>query len=205
MTATAARQVAIRVVSRRLRGQGVSAQVSTGDAPDLVDIRVDHAYRAAVIGAIETSGTSLSVWTWISGKAQPAEVSGMLAGDVGLHPGYRPVPAGIDDTMIVSVQARARGFNEQPDVVIILDEQGAAALDRVSRYLAAQPFSSVDNKIVVVIAGSIFEEANVLQEISGGSMVVFGGRPSWSLPYAQQLADQLNRGTLPVGLTRLEA
>jgi preprotein translocase subunit SecD len=199
-----ARDAAVQVITRRLASHGFSAEVSAGLATDPIEVRVTHADPAQVAAIVERDGRRFTLWKWEPGEPELAVLAQLNRVDVTRHPGYRPVFTGLDGTMIRVATARSQDtMDGRPDVVVALDSTGAQLLDEVTKDRVARPQNSVENKVAIFIDGKLFEDANVLTEISGGALLLV---PDGSFAFpadARRLADDINAGTVPGRLVRV--
>jgi preprotein translocase subunit SecD len=203
MPASEARDVAMRVLSRRLASHRLVNRVDPGRAPDVMDIHVRNATPAQVAAIVETSGANLTIWKWVPGQVDEATQNrlGPLAAQY--HPGYRPVFTGIDGTMIIHASVGQAKRPPGPGVVVTFDADGAELLALVTRDRNAQTYDTVDNKLAVFLDHRLFEDAAVGSEMTKGVMLLVPDVGMFSASDAQQLADDLNAGTIPGKLSRL--
>jgi|GEM_PF-5683934 len=203
VSASQARDIAMRVISRRLASHRLVNRVDPGAAADVIDIRVAQATSAEVAAIVENSGVGLTIWKWEPGLVDGPTQSrlGTMAGYY--HPGYQPVFTGIDGTMVVHATVGRATRPPGPAVIVTFDADGAELLDLVTRDRAAQPYDSLDNKLTVFVDGRLFEDADVPNEISKGAMLLVPDVGTFSSSDAQRLADGLNAGTIPGKLRRL--
>lgn len=199
-----ARNATVEIITRRLASRGYSAEVSAGLGSDPIDVRVSHADPAQIASIIERDGRRFALWRWEPGQPDPAVLAQINQADAAHQPGYRPVFTGLDGTMVRVATARTTDTGDgRPDVAVALTSSGAQLLDQVTKVLVAQPLNSVDNKLAIFIDGKLFEEANVLTEISSGTLLLAPDSGSFaSLADAKRLADDLNAGTVPGRLVR---
>jgi preprotein translocase subunit SecD len=73
----------------------------------------------------------------------------------------------------------------------------------VTRDRNAQTYDTVDNKLAVFLDHRLFEDAAVGSEMTKGVMLLVPDVGMFSASDAQQLADDLNAGTIPGKLSRL--
>jgi hypothetical protein len=205
MPAATARDVAMRVIGRRLASHRLVNSVDPGASPDLIDIHVRNSTLAQVASIVETNGVSLTIWKWVPGQVDAATLSqlGPLAAQY--HPGYRPVFTGIDGTVVIHATVGQATRPPGPGVIVPFDTNGAELLDLVTRDRAAQTYDTVDNRLAVFVDTRLFEDADVSGEITKGAMLLVPDVGTFSPLDAEQLADGLNAGTLPGKLTRLSS
>jgi len=203
MTTAQAREIAIRVITRRLASHRLVNRVDPGTAADVIDVRVAHATPAQVRAIVEADGVNLTIWKWVPGQVDEATQSqlGPLAGQY--HPGYKPVFTGIDGTMLIHATVGQATRPPGPGVIVPFDPDGAELLDLVTRDRAAQTYDTVDNKLAVFIDRRLFEDADISGEITKGAMLLVPDIGTFTVTDAEQLADALNAGTIPGKLTRL--
>jgi preprotein translocase subunit SecD len=200
-----ARNTVVEVITRRLTSRGFSAEVSAGLGADPIDVRLAHADTAQIDGIIRRDGRRFTLWRWEPGAPDATLLGQLDSADAGRHRGYRPAFTGLDGTMIRSATARASDTGDgRPDVALTLNSRGTQLLDEVTKDRIAQPVNSPDNKIAVFIDGKLFEDANVMTEISSGALLLIPDSGSFgSLADAQRLAVDLNAGTIPGRLIRV--
>jgi preprotein translocase subunit SecD len=205
MTTSQARDIAIRVITRRLASHRLVNRVDPGAAADVIDIRATHATPAQVAAIVEADGVNLTIWKWVPGQVDAATLSqlGPLAAQY--HPGYRPVFAGIDGTMVIHATVGQATRPPGPGVIVPFDTNGAELLDLVTRDRATQTYDTIDNRLAVFVDTRLFEDADVSGEITKGAMLLVPDVGTFSPLDAEQLADGLNAGTLPGKLTRLSS
>ena len=202
MTAAQARDVAMRVISRRLASHRLVNRVDPGKAADVIAIEVAHATAAQVAAIVETEGVNLTIWKWVPGEVDEATLSrlGPLAAQY--HPGYRPVFTGIEGTMIIHATVGRATRPPGPGVVITFDPDGAELLDLLTKDRGAQTYDTVDDKMAVFVDSRLFEDADVSGEISKGALLLVPDVGTFTVGAAQQLAEGLNAGTIPGKLAR---
>ena len=203
MPAAQARDVAMRVISRRLASHRLVNRVDPGKTADVIVIEVAHATAAQVAAIVETEGVNLTIWKWVPGEVDEATLSrlGPLAAQY--HPGYRPVFTGIEGTMIIHATVGRATRPPGPGVVITFDPDGAELLDLLTKDRGAQSYDTVDDKMAVFVDSRLFEDADVSGEISKGALLLVPDVGTFTVGAAQQLAEGLNAGTIPGKLTRL--
>jgi preprotein translocase subunit SecD len=203
MPAAQAREIAMRVISRRLASHRLVNRADPGAAADVIEIHVANATRAQVAAIVEENGVNLTIWKWVPGEVDEATRSrlGTLAAQY--HPGYRPVFTGIDDTMIIHATVGRATRPPGPGVIVTFDVDGAELLSLVTRDRAAQTYDTVDNKLALFVERRLFEDAAVNGEITKGTMLLVPDVGIFTSSDAQKLADELNAGTIPGNLTRL--
>jgi preprotein translocase subunit SecD len=198
-----ARNAAVEVVTRRLAAYGFPAGVSAGLATDPIDVRVAHADPAQISGIIEHDGRRFSLWRWQPGQPDLTKLGQLRPADANRHPGYRPVFTGLDGTMIRRATARGTGnVDGRSDVVVFLNSRSMQLLDEVTKDLVARPQNAIDNRVAIFIDDQLFEDANVLMELSSGELLLIPSGSFASVADAQRLADDLNAGTVPGRLVR---
>ncbi|HXN04198.1 MAG TPA: hypothetical protein VN895_05140 [Candidatus Acidoferrum sp.] len=203
MSTAQAREIAIRVITRRLASHRLVNRVDPGSAADKIDIRVSHATPAQVAAIVETDGVNLTIWRWVPGQVDEATLSqlGPLAAQY--HPGYKPVFTGIEGTMVIHATVGQATRPPVPGVIVPFNPDGAELLSLVTRDRAAQTYDTIANKLAVFIDTRLFEDAGVLEEITKGAMLLVPDVGTFTSTDAEQLADSLNAGTIPGKLTRL--
>jgi len=204
VSATQAREIAIRVISRRLASHRLFNRVDLGRA-DVIDIYVRGATAAQVAAIVEAGGVSLTLWKWVPGQVDAATQSqlGTIASQY--HPGYRPVFTGIDGTMVIHATVGRATRPPGPGVIVTFDTDGAELLDLVTKDRAAQTYDTIDNKLALFTDSRLFEDADVSGEISRGAMLLVPDVGIFTESDAIRLADGLNVGTIPGTLTRLSS
>jgi len=204
VSATQAREIARRVISRRLASHRLVNAVDLGRA-DVIDIHVRGATAAQVAAIVEADGVSLTLWNWVQGQVDAATQSqlGTIASQY--HPGYRPVFTGIDGTMVIHATVGRATRPPGPGVIVTFDTDGAELLDLVTKDRAAQTYDTIDNKLAVFTDSRLFEDADVSGEISKGAMLLVPDVGIFTEADAIRLADGLNAGTIPGKLTRLSS
>jgi preprotein translocase subunit SecD len=203
MPAAKARDVAMRVISRRLASHRLVNRVDPGAAADVIDIHVKNSTVAEVASIVETNGVNLTIWKWVPGQVDEATQSqlGTLAAQY--HPGYRPVFTGIDGTMVIHASVGQAQRPPGPGVVVTFDTDGAELLDLVTKDRSAQSYDTVENKMAVFLDTRLFEDADVSAEITKGAMALVPDVGIYTPAEALRIADGLNAGTIPGKLTRL--
>jgi len=203
MPVSQARDIAMRVIARRLASHRLFNRVDPGAAADVIEVHVAHATSAQVTAIVEANGVNFTIWKWLPGQVDEATQNrlGTLAGQY--HPGYRPVFTGIDGTMIIHATIGRATRPPGPGVIITFDPDGAELLDLVTRDRAAQTFDTVDSKLGLFTDSRLFEDAVVSGEITKGAMLLVPDVGIFTSSDAQRLADGLNAGTIPGKLTRL--
>jgi hypothetical protein len=203
MSAGQARDVAMRVISRRLASHRLVNRVDPGSAADMIDIHVKNSTLAAVAPIVETNGVNLTIWKWVPGPVDEATQSrlGPLAAQY--HPGYHPVVTGIDGTMVIHASVGQAKRPPGPGVIVSFDVDGAELLDLVTKDRAAQTYDTVENKMAIFLDSRLFEDADVSAEITKGAMLLVPDVGIFTSAEALRIADGLNAGTIPGKLTRL--
>jgi preprotein translocase subunit SecD len=203
MTAAQARDVAMRVISRRLASHRLVNRVDPGKSADLIDVEVAHSTAAQVAAIVETGGVNLTIWKWVPGQVDEATTSrlGPLAAQY--HPGYRPVFTGIEGTMIIHATVGHATRPPGPAAIVSFDPDGAELLDLLTKDRGAQTYDTVDNKMAVFVDSRLFEDAAASGEITTGVMLLVPDVGTFTSTAAEQLAEGLNAGTIPGKLTRL--
>ena len=203
MSAAQARDIAMRVITRRLASHRLINRVDPGGAPDVMDIHVRNATPAQVAAIVEMSGANLTIWKWVPGQVDEATQNrlGPLAAQY--HPGYRPVFTGIDGTMIVHASLGQAKRPPGPGVVVTFAADGAELLALVTRDRNAQAYDTVDNKLAVFLDHRLFEDAAVGSEMNMGAMMLVPDVGIFTSAEALRIADEINAGTIPGGLERL--
>jgi preprotein translocase subunit SecD len=203
LTAAQAREVAMRVITRRLASHRLVNRVDPGGAADVIEIHVAQATSAQVTQIVEADGVSLTIWRWVPGQVDEATQSrlGPLAAQY--HPGYRPLFTGIDGTMVIHATVGRATRPPSPGVIVPFDPDGAELLSLVTRDRAAQTYETTDNRLAVFIDSRLFEDAAVSAEITKGAMLLVPDIGTFTSSDAETLADGLNAGTIPGKLTRL--
>jgi preprotein translocase subunit SecD len=205
MTAAQARDLAIRVITRRLASHRLVNRVDPGTGADVITVRVAHSTAAQVAPIIEADGVSLTIWKWVPGEVDQATQSrlGPLAAQY--HPGYKPVFTGIDGTMVIHATVGRATRPPGPGVIVTFDADGAELLDLVTRDRAAQTYDTIDNKLALFTDSRLFEDADISGEITKGAMLLVPDVGIFTEADALRLADGLNAGTIPGNLTRLSS
>jgi hypothetical protein len=205
MTAAQARDLAMRVITRRLASHRLVNRVDPGAGADVITVRVAHSTAAQVAPIVEADGVSLTIWTWVPGQLDAATQSqlGPLAAQY--HPGYKPVFTGIDGTMIIHATVGRATRPPGPGVIVTFDADGAELLDLVTKDRGAQTYDTIDNKLALFTDSRLFEDADVSGEISKGAMLLVPDVGIFTESDAVRLADGLNAGTIPGKLTRLSS
>src|SRR6267143_5258517 len=105
MPASQARDIAMRVIARRLASHRLFNRVDPGAAADVIDVHVAHATSAQVTAIVEANGVNFTIWKWVPGQVDEATLS-QLGALAALHPRrYSPLFCGIDGTMIIHATA----------------------------------------------------------------------------------------------------
>lgn len=205
MSGAQARDVAMRVISRRLASNRLVNGVDPGAAADVIEIQVAHATSAQVAAIVEKNGVNLTIWKWAPGQVDDATQNRLGALAAQYHPGYKPVFTGIDGTMIIHATVGHATRPPGPGVIVTFDADGAELLDLVTRDRAAQTYDTIDNKLALFTESRLFEDADVSGEITKGAMLLVPDVGIFTSPDAQRLADGLNAGTIPGKLMRLSS
>jgi preprotein translocase subunit SecD len=200
-----ARDIAMRVISRRLASNRLVNRVDPGAAADVIDIHVAHATTAQVAAIVEKDGVNFTIWKWVPGQVDEATQTRLGPLATQYHPGYKPVFTGIDGTMIIHATVGRATRPPGPGVIISFDADGAELLDLVTRERAAQTYDTVDNRLALFTDSRLFEDADISGEITKGAMLLVPDVGTFTLEAAQQLADGLNAGTIPGKLKRVSS
>jgi len=203
LSAAQARDIAMRVITRRLASHRLVNRVDPGAAADVIDVHVAHATPAQLAAIVEANGVNLTIWTWVPGQVDEATQSRLGPLLAQYHPGYRPVFTGIDGTMVIHATVGQATRPPGPGVIVPFDPNGAELLDLVTRDRAAQTYDTVDDRLAVFIDSRLFEDADVSGEITKGAMLLVPDIGTFASTDAERLADELNAGTIPGKLTRL--
>ena len=203
LSAAQARDIAMRVITRRLASHRLVNRVDPGAAADVIEVHVAHATPAQLAAIVEANGVNLTIWTWVPGQVDEATQIRLGPLVAQYHPGYRPVFTGIDGTMVIHATVGQATRPPGPGVIVPFDPDGAELLDLVTRDRAAQTYDTVDNRLAVFIDSRLFEDADVSGEITKGAMLLVPDVGSFTSTDAERLADELNAGTIPGKLTRL--
>jgi preprotein translocase subunit SecD len=202
-TTSRAREVTMRVISRRLASHRLVNSVDSGTAPDTINVRVASSTASQVAAIVETDGINLTIWKWVPGAVDEATLQQLGPLAVHYFPNYHPVFTGIDGTMIIHASVGQAKRPPGPGVIVSFDPDGAELLDLVTKDLAAQTFDTIDNKVAVFTDTRLFENAAVNGEITKGALLLVPDVGTFTVAAAQQLAEGLNAGTIPGRLTRL--
>lgn len=203
MTPAQARDLAMRMITRRLASHRLVNRVDPGTSADVITIRVAHSTAAQVAPIVETDGVNLTIWKWVPGQVDEATQSQLGALAAQYHPGYKPVFTGIDGTMIIHASVGQAQRPPGPGVIVSFDVDGAELLDLVTKDRSAQTYDTIDNKIAVFLDTRLFEDADVSAEITKGAMALVPDVGIFTPAEALRIADGLNAGTMPGKLTRL--
>src|SRR5256885_6238000 len=149
MPASQAREIAMRVIARRLASHRLFNRVDPGSAADVIEVHGAHATPAQVTAIVEANGVNFTIWKWVPGQVDEATQNrlGTLTGQY--HPGYRPVFTGNDVTMLIHATMGRATRPPGPGVIITFDPDGAELLDLVTRERAAQAYDAVDSKLAL--------------------------------------------------------
>ena len=203
MSAGQARDIAMRVISRRLASHRLVNRVDPGSAAGVIDIHVKNSTVADVASIVETNGVNLTIWKWVPGPVDQATQSQLGTLVAQYHPGYHPVFSGIDGTMIIHASVGQAQRPPGPGVVVTFDTDGAELLDLVTKDRSAQTYDTIDNKMAVFLDTRLFEDADVSAEITKGAMALVPDVGIFTPAEALRIADGINAGTIPGKLTRL--
>jgi hypothetical protein len=203
MTAAQARDLAIRVITRRLASHQLVNRVDPGAAVDVITVRVAHSTAAEVAPIVEADGVNLTIWKWVPGQVDAATQSQLGPLVAQYHPGYKPVLTGIDGTMVIHATVGQATRPPGPGVIVTFDTDGAELLDLVTKDRSAQTYDTIDNKLALFIDTRLFEDADISGEITKGAMILVPDVGIFTESDAVRLADGLNAGTIPGNLTRL--
>jgi preprotein translocase subunit SecD len=201
--AAQARDIAMRVITRRLASNRLVNRVDPGRAADVIDIHVANATAAQVAAIVEANGVNLTLWKWAPGQVDEATQSQLGALAAQYHPGYKPVFTGIDGTMIIHATIGRATRPPGPGVIVTFDADGAELLDLVTKDRGAQTYDSIENKLALFTDRRLFEDAAISGEISMGAMLLVPDVGIFTEAEAVRLAEGLNAGTIPGTLTRL--
>jgi preprotein translocase subunit SecD len=205
MPASQARDIAMRVIARRLASHRLFNRVDPGAAADVIDVHVAHATSAQVTAIVEADGVNFTIWKWVPGQVDEATQSQLGALAAQYHPGYMPVFTGIDGTMIIHATVGRATRPPGPGVIVTFDPDGAELLDLVTKDRGAQTYDTIDNKLALFTDRRLFEDAAISGEITKGAMLLVPDVGIFTSSDAQRLADGLNAGTIPGKLTRLSS
>ena len=203
MTAAQARDIAMRVITRRLASHRLVNRVDPGDRVDTIDIHVANATAGQVAAIVEANGINLTIWKWVPGQVDDATQTRLVPLAAQYHPGYKPVFTGIDGTMVIHASVGRATRPPGPGVIVTFDADGAELLDLVTKDRGAQTYDTIDNKLALFTDSRLFEDADVSGEISKGAMLLVPDVGIFTESDAVQLAVGLNAGTIPGTLTRL--
>ena len=203
MPAATAREVAMRVIARRLASHRLVNSVDPGAKPDVIVIRVKNSTVGEVASIVEPNGAELTIWKWVPGPVDEATQSrlGTLAAQY--HPGYHPVFTGIDGTMIIHASVGQAKRPTGPAVIVSFDTDGAELLDLVTKDRSAQTYDTIENKMAVFLDTRLFEDADVSAEMTKGAMGLVPDVGIFTPAEALKIADSLNAGTIPGRLARI--
>src|SRR6266851_6544406 len=203
--AAQARDVAIRVITRRLASHRLVNRVDPGRAADVIDIHVANAAATQVAAIVEADGVNLTIWTWVPGQVDAATQNQLGTLAARYHPGFKPVFTGIDGTMVIHATVGRATRPPGPGVIVTFDADGAELVDLVTKDRGAQTYDTIDNKLALFTGSRLFEDADVSGEISKGAMLLVPDVGIFTESDAVRLADGLNAGTIPGKLTRLSS
>jgi preprotein translocase subunit SecD len=190
---TEARDIAVAIIERRVNSSGYAEAVVRGAGSDRIIVElpgVNLEQAKQILG--KTS--YLTIWKWEPGTPDAATLQQLNPKDANAHPGYKPVPTGIDGSMITNASRSNDPNTNLPDVTFSFNSVGSDLFCTFTRDRVTHPQGDPQNMLAIFIDKELVEDANVISEICGGSGVITGG---FSAASAQALAIQLNSGALP--------
>jgi preprotein translocase subunit SecD len=192
-TPQAARDIAVSIIERRVNSSGYAEAVVRPEGSNRIIVElpgVNLEQAKQILG--KTS--YLTIWKWVPGTPDAATLEQLNPRDAQKYPGYKPVPTNIDGGMITNASRSTDPNNNQPDVTISFNQPGSDLFCTFTRERVTHPQGTPENKLAIFIDKDLVEDANVIQEICGGTAQITGGFTPAS---AQALAIQLNSGSLP--------
>jgi preprotein translocase subunit SecD len=192
MAPSDARDIAVSIIERRVNGSGYAESVVRPEGQNRIIVElpgVDLEHAKQVLG--KTS--YLTIWKWEPGTPDAATLQQLNPQAAQTYSGYKPVYTGIDGSMITNA-SRSTDSNNLPDVTISFNQPGSDLFCAFTRDRVTHPQGDPQNKLAIFIDKDLVEDANVIQEICGGTAQITGGFTAAS---AQALAIQLNSGALP--------
>jgi preprotein translocase subunit SecD len=190
-----ARDIAVNIIERRVNSSGYAESVVRAEGSDRIIIElpgVNLEQAKQILG--KTS--YLRIFEWVPGTVDDKLVQELQLSptDAKKYDGYKPQYTNIDGSMITNATRSTDPNTNLPDVQISFDNTGSTTFCNVTRDRFSHPQGTPENKIAIFIDKDLVEDANVQNEICGGSAIITGGFTAAS---ANNLAIQLNSGALP--------
>jgi preprotein translocase subunit SecD len=190
-----ARDTAVSIIERRVNSSGFAESVVRAEGTNRIIVElpgVNLEQAKQILG--KTS--YLRIFEWVPGTADAKTIEDLQldSKDANTYQGYKPQYTGIDGSMITNASRSTDPNTNLPDVQISFNNQGSNLFCNVTKDRFSHTQGTPDNKIAIFIDKGLVEDANVQNEICGGTALITGGFTAAS---AQQLAIQLNSGALP--------
>ncbi len=194
-TKSEARDIAVNIIERRVNSSGYAESVVRAEGENRIIVElpgVNLEQAKAILG--KTS--YLRIFEWVPGTATAQEIQSLNLSptDANSHQGYKPQFTGIDGSMITNATRSTDPNTNLPDVQMSFNGDGSNKFCNLTRDRFTHSYGNPDNKIAIFIDQNLIEDANVQNEICGGTGIITGGFTAAS---ANQLAIQLNSGALP--------
>ena len=195
MSKSQARDIAVNIIERRVNSSGYAESVVRGEGQDRIIVElpgVNLEQAKQILG--KTS--YLRIFEWVPGTADPQYIQSLniKAKDATQYQGFKPQWTGIDGSMITNATRSTDPNTNLPDVQMSFNSKGSDLFCKVTRDRFSHTYGTPENKIAIFIDQDLVEDANVQNEICGGTGIITGGFTAAS---ANQLAIQLNSGALP--------
>jgi preprotein translocase subunit SecD len=191
-TVREARDIAVNIIERRVNSLGTFEPIVRGVGDDRIEVDLPGV-KLADAEAVLGKTSYLTIWKWVPGTPDQQTLDQLNPRDAQKYQGYKPVYTGIDGSMITNA-SRSNDQSGLPDVTVSFNNPGSKLFCDLTRERFSHPQGSPENKIAIFIDKELVEDANVISEICGGTAQITG---TFSPESAQQLAIQLNSGSLP--------
>src|SRR5438874_8632265 len=114
ITPSAARDIAVNIIERRVNASGYAESVVRAEGNNRIIVElpgVNLEQAKQILG--KTS--YLTIWKWEPGTPDAATLQELNPKDVNSHPGYKPVPTGIDGSMVTRASRSNDPTSNLPD------------------------------------------------------------------------------------------
>ncbi len=196
MSNSQAQQITVNILERRVNGLGVSEPVVRAEGSNRILVELPGVNLDQAKSALGRT-SYLTFWRWVPGKAEQKDYTDIdVTNPANLpHPGYKPDKIkDLDGTNLTRAERQYDQNTGQPVVAFNLNAAGAKVFDDAAREAFKHPRGTPENDVAIFLDRDLISDPAILSDTFGGRGQISGNFTSAS---AQELALQLNSGTLP--------
>jgi len=189
-----AQQRTVNILERRVNSLGVSEPVVRAEGSDRILVElpgVNLEQAKSALGKV----SYLTFWRWVPGKAEQKDYDIIDVTNPANLPnaGYKPERVkGLDGNNIVRAERGNDQNTGEPIVLFNLNAAGAKIFDDVARHAFRK--QGAENQVAIFLDRDLLSSPAIRADTFGGHGQISGG---FTPAGAQELALQLNSGTLP--------